>query len=74
MYKNSDGTYMVEFRTYRDDEDPHGPQKQEWYTETVESAESNANYVFMYYGTAVLKEKVYNGLNTYELVSYNVNN
>lgn len=72
MYRNSDGTYTVEFRTYRDDEDPHGEQNPKWYTETVESTESNVNYVFLHNGTAILREKVYNGTDTYELVSYNL--
>ncbi len=69
MTDNYDGTFTVEFNTYND-KDPFEWPKSEWYTYTDEYAARTCD--FAYSGTAIVKEKVYNGSQTYELVDYKI--
>ncbi len=70
MIPNSDKTYTVEFETFHAgyDEDMTTGK---YYRMSIEQAMNQCEY--SYSGTATIKEKNYNGQNTYELVSYTRN-
>jgi len=68
MRKLNNGTYEVEFNVYFNSQNPHDYVSSKCYTYSVSQAESNSDYC--YSGTAVVKSKVHNGSDTYELISY----
>ena len=69
---NSDGTLTVEFNVYYDPSRVHDEPNSEWYSMTNE--EAAGAYQYQYSGTAVLRpKKVYNGNDSYEIVTYKVN-
>jgi len=66
----NDGTYRVEFNRYFAP-DIFGSPAEDYYSYSVEEANANKEQVGS--GTAVIRPKVYNGSDTYELVSYSLN-
>ena len=66
MIKCSDGNYEVKFNVYHDGIG----RAVDIYALSVSEVESWCEHVG--YGTAILRNKVFNGKNTYELVSYDV--
>lgn len=72
MTKRSDGNYDVDFNIYRDPEIGGGSiitDKSVYYLTDNQAA---ARYEYHAVGKAVLKDKVYNGSDSYEVVSYSV--
>ena len=74
MLVNADGTYTVAFNVYSDDSVTGGDRLTDKTVYSLTDAEAAKKYTLTGYGTAVVKAKVYNGANTYELVSYEVRN
>ncbi len=70
MTKRADGNYDVAFNIYADYSE-EGIESKSVYKLT--DSEATAAYDYCGSGQAVLKAKVHNGSNTYELVSYSVN-
>lgn len=73
MIANGNGTYTVEFNIYADPSVSGGDSISNSSVYSLTPSQATASYDYVTYGTAVVKPKVYNGNNTYELVDYNVN-
>jgi len=71
MKDNKNGTYDVTFNVYFSADGPHNPIDNSWYYYTDEQAA--ASHQYEYSGSATIRPKVYNGTNTYELISYHIN-
>ena len=68
--KLEDGTYSVDFNIYMVDDEYSWPTSDCYYY-TIEQA--NQKCILNYSGSAVIRPKKYNGSDTYELLSYNIN-
>ncbi len=73
MYPNGDGTYRVTFNVYYDTDVMGGDiiTDKTLYSLTPQTVYRRCSYEGN--GVAIVKPKVYNGKNTYEIVSYSVN-
>ena len=73
MIPNGNGTYTVDFTIFSDPSVTGGDiiTNKSVYSLSPESAARQYDYYSS--GTAVIKPKMHNGSNTYELVSYSVN-
>ena len=70
VIKKQDGLFEVSFNVYADySSDGVISDNSVYY---IDEASADAAYELAYCGNAVLKSKVYNGKNTYELISYTI--
>ena len=73
MTRGQDGNFDVTFNIYSDPSLSEGDVISDKTVFSLTDSEAASKYKYGGYGYAVLKEKVYNGENTYELVLYDVN-
>lgn len=72
MTRRQDGNFDVTFNIYSDPSLSAGDIISDKTIYSLTDSEAASKYEYAGYGRAVLKEKVYNGQNTYELISYDV--
>ena len=72
MFAMSDGTYTVEFNIYAEPQVEQGDTITDKSVYSLSPAKATEKYDYCGYGTAVVREKSYNGKKTYELVDYTV--
>ena len=65
---NGDGTFEVEFTKFFDNNNVFETSLPQWYTYTIEQAKENCEECGS--GVATVREKIYGGKQTYELISY----
>ncbi|MBQ4528661.1 MAG: hypothetical protein II998_11395 [Clostridia bacterium] len=72
MYVNENGTYKVNFDIYYDSSLGGGAVLDDKTVYSLTPSQASLKYDYIGSGTAIVKPKVYNNSNTYELVDYNV--
>ena len=73
MNKRPDGNYVVNFNVYRDESITGGESHGMKDFAALSPEEANKMHRYIGSGKAILKDKVYYGNETYELVAYEVN-
>ena len=74
MLENSDGTYTIYFDVYSDTSVSGGDVLNDNSVYSLTSDEAKNKYNPVGTGHTVVKTKVYEGKDTYEIISYNVKN
>ena len=67
VFQNNDGSYNVSFSVYSS----YDPLSKDYYGFSKEEADNNDSLNFVYEGDALIKDYYKDGINKYQLISYN---